>query len=318
MSLSAENIIKDQELFQHLLDDKSSSEVLINGSSDLWVECDGRLKKIDEQFSCQENLIKIVRNLIHAFGRSIDSKNPFCNISLSNGQRIHAVIHPVTDKGILISIRKPQQKIWRLRDLVDLGFMTEFQQNYLKEKIKHKKNIFICGGTSSGKTTLLSALVNEVSEFERILALEDVREIRTEHPHFISLESRAANQEGIGEISLDRLLVEALRMRPDRILLGECRNQEALSLLFALNTGHNGSMATIHANSPREAIGRLEALALSSRSNLSEGLVQKFICGCVDLVIHLEKLHGRRSVQSIVEIKGYEEKNYLLKNVLNC
>ncbi|MGZ3662428.1 MAG: CpaF family protein, partial [Bdellovibrionota bacterium] len=181
------------------------------------------------------------------------------------------------------------------------------------EFVAEKKNIFVCGGTGSGKTSLLGALLAEVPPTQRILALEDVAELRVNHPHFLSLEARPPNQEGEGELPLARLLRESLRMRPDRLVIGECRGPEALDLLMALNTGHRGSLGTIHANSARDALHRLETLALLGAENLREGAVKTLVASSIHVVVHLEKGPQGRRLTGIAEVKGLEGGNYLLK-----
>jgi pilus assembly protein CpaF len=253
-----------------------------------------------------------VRRLLAPLGRKVDPREPFADAVLEGGVRVHVAVPPVARRGICLSLRKPAREPWSLERL-GLG---PAEAALLRRYVSERRNLFVCGGTGSGKTSLLGALLAEAPPTERIIALEDVAELRVRHPHFLSLEARAANQEGEGAIPLARLLREALRMRPDRLVIGECRGPEALDLLMALNTGHGGSLGTIHANSPRDALHRLETLALLAAGNLREGAVKSLVASAVHLVVHLEK--NPRRVGTIMEVRGVEGGAYLLRNLFGA
>jgi pilus assembly protein CpaF len=307
-----------EEFFGHgplkaLLEDERITEVLVNGPGEIWVERAGRLQRHHPGFAGEESLKRYARRLLSAHGKKADQRSPFSDAVLEGGVRLHVAVPPVSRKGICLSFRKPPRVPWTLNALEKSGALSGSSAALLREMVRARKNIFICGGTGSGKTSLLSALLAEVSHEERILALEDVAEIRVEHPHFLSLEARFPNQEGEGEVPLPKLLREALRMRPDRLVMGECRGAEAVDLLMALSTGHPGSMGTIHSNSPRDALHRLEILALLAAENLGEGALKALIASCVHVVVHLERVGAQRRLSAVAEIKGVDGGNYLLR-----
>lgn len=287
-------------------------EVLVNGPDEIWVERAGILEKTTKQFSSEEALRRYVRRILSARGKKVDQSAPFADCTLEDGSRVHVAIPPVVGKGICLSVRRFRREGWKLEQLCQRGMFSPEILAFLRSKIRERKNIFVCGGTGSGKTSLLGALISEVGAEQRVISLEDIAEIKTMHPHFLAMEARPANLEGGGEIAVRRLLKESLRMRPDRIVVGECRGPEALDMILALNTGHRGSMATIHASSPREALQRLETLALLAAQNVSEHAIQNLIASSVEIIVHLEKSNGRK-ISSIAEMKGVDGKNYLLK-----
>jgi pilus assembly protein CpaF len=303
-----------QEFLQRSLSDPGISEIILNGAKSIWLEKHGQLEPQDDlQFD--DEIIRVwVRALLSAQGKRIDYLQPYTDAALPCGSRLHVVGPPVV-KHYCLSIRKQAQDSFSLLKLGELGALSNRQQEYLTNAIQARKNIFISGGTGSGKTTLLSALIDEMHSRERIIAVEDVAEIRVKHPHFLSLITRTNNQEGEGEITLQDLLRQTLRMRPDRVILGECRGGEALHLLLMLNTGHSGSMGTIHANSTREALHRLETLALLQAQNIGADTIRRLILGGIQVVVQLERTGSSRTVKSIAEIKGFEAGNYLLKEI---
>ncbi len=297
-----------------LLQEPSISEILLNGAGSCWVEKNGSLQSFDMGSFEEEEVRTWVRSLLSAQGRRIDFLQPYADGTLSCGSRLHVVGPPVT-KGLFLSIRKKVIRLPTLENMYSSGFLSSAQKQYLEKAILERKNIFLSGGTGTGKTTLLSALIQQVSKTERVIALEDVSEIQTKHPHFFSMLTRESNQEGEGEISLLDLLKQTLRMRPDRVILGECRGIEALPLLLMLNTGHAGSMGTIHANSPRESLHRLETLALLKAQNIHLESIRRLIVGGIQVVVQLKKENQTRSVSTICEVKGFDGGNYLLKEV---
>lgn len=300
---------------QALLEDPKITEILVNGAKEIWVEREGLLSLEAGGFANEESLRRWVRRVLSERGRKVDHSAPFADCTLADGSRIHVVSPPVSRKGICLSIRKFPAKAWSLEALVEKGGLSPYARAYLLAAVREKKNIFVSGGTGAGKTSLLGALLGLAEPSERIIALEDISEIKVDHPHFLSLEARPANQEGEGALDLGRLLREALRMRPDRLVVGECRGPEALELLLALNTGHAGSMGTIHANSPRDALQRLETLALLASENLSELALKNLITGGVQVIVQLERSHRGRRVSGISELKGVDGGRFLLKEV---
>jgi len=308
-----------EEFFGHgplrpLFDDDRVTEILVNGPGEIWAEKNGALTRADGGFSNEESLRRYARRLLSSHGRKADQRTPFADAVLAGGIRVHVAVPPISRKGICLSIRKPSREAWTLDSLEKAGAFPANMKATLRGLVKDRKNIFVCGGTGTGKTSLLSALLAEAGPAERILALEDVAELRVGHPHFLSLEARPANQDGEGELPLPKLLREALRMRPDRIVMGECRGAEALDLLMALNTGHPGSMGTIHSNSARDALQRLELLALLSAENLREGALRSLIASCIHVVVHLERTPGGgRRISSIAEVKGVDGGTFLLR-----
>ncbi len=310
-----------EEYFGHgplrdLMLDGQVTEILVNGHRDIRYEKSGKIHEWNFSFSSEESLRRYVRRLLSPRGRKVDQSVPFADAALEDGVRIHVAAPPVSRMGLYLSIRKPSRDPWTLGRLEASGTFSAEARARLAELVARKKNIFVSGGTGSGKTSLLSALIGEVDVRERVIALEDVSELRPVHPHFLSLEARGANQEGEGELPLSRLLRESLRMRPDRLIIGECRGPEALDLLMALHSGHPGSMGTIHSSGPRDALGRLETLALLAAGNLGEMGVKNLIASGIHAVVHLERANGQRKVRSMAELKGLDGGNYLLKETL--
>jgi pilus assembly protein CpaF len=297
-----------------LLADSEITEILVNGAEKVWVEKNGKLELINTSISPTEELRNWIRTILSNQGKRMDFRNPFSDAILPCGSRMHVIGAPVAS-GIILSIRKFAKEKMNLDRLFDLGSMSEKQRKYLQLSVEQKKNIFVSGGTGSGKTTLLSALLSQVDSCERIIAIEDIPELTVNHEHFLSLQTRNANQEGEGEISIADLMKQTLRMRPDRLVIGECRGSEALQLLLMLNTGHMGSMGTIHANGPREAIHRLETLAMLGAQNFPFDSIRRLICGAVQVIVHLEKRVNGRGISNIAELKGYDGGNYLLKEI---
>lgn len=309
-----------EEFFGHgplgpLFADEAVTEILVNGPGEIWFEKAGGLERFPGGFAGEESLRRYARRLLAPRGRKVDHAAPFADATLEGGIRVHVAVAPASRAGTCLSIRKPPREAWTMRRLEEAGALTPEAAALLRGFVTARKNIFVCGGTGSGKTSLLSALLGEAAAGERIIALEDVAELRAAHPHFLSLESRPANGEGEGELPLRRLLRESLRMRPDRLVVGECRGPEALDLLLALHTGHRGSMGTIHANSPRDALARLELLALLAAENLSEAGLKPLVASCIHVVVHLAREEGRRRVASIAEVRGVDSGCYLLKEI---
>lgn len=307
-----------EEFFGHgpltaLLGDDTVTEILVNGPGEVWAERDGKLSRMPAAFHSEQSLKRYVRRLLSWSGRKVDLREPFADATLPCGSRLHVAGPPVAKRGFCLSIRKFSALPWTLERFINNGSVSAEAARFLQQAVKERRNILVAGGTGTGKTSLLGALLGEADPLERILLLEDISEIRTRHPQTIALEARPPNQEGEGRIDLQRLLRESLRMRPERIVVGECRGKEALDLLMALNTGHPGSMATIHANSPREALLRLETLALLAGENLKDQAVKSLVNGGIHLVAQLERTSSGRRLSRITELKGVDSGSYMLK-----
>lgn len=297
-----------------LLEDRSITEILVNGMEDIWFERDGRLERHSKGFACESSLRRYVRRVLSQVGKKVDQQSPFADASREDGTRFHISIPPIS-RGINISIRKPRVDGWTLERFISAGTMSASLADYLTTMVREKKNILISGGTGAGKTSLLNALASTVTQYERVIALEDVRELRPSHPHFLSLQTRNENEEGVGGVSLRRLLKESLRMRPDRLVIGECRGQEALDMVLCLGSGHAGSFATIHAGSARAALHRLETLSLLGAQNIRGEGVRALVAAAVQVVVQLSREGGVRKVAEVAEIRGAEGENFLLKQL---
>ena len=296
------------------LDDPQVSEVLVNGPGDVWVERKGVLYKENFSFSSTDELERWARKLVGDAGRRIDRRSPFVDTRLPDGSRMCVMIDPVVQGGVHLSIRRFPKKRPSLEDLEEMGMLTKKAQLLLHDAVLKRKNIFLSGATSAGKTTLLNALIEKVPDRERVITIEDTQELCPEHPHSVSFVAHPANAEGAGEVDIRTLLRCALRMRPDRLVMGECRGQEAIDLIQALNTGHNGSMGTIHANSPRDALMRLELLCLMALPNVNALAIKSYIQSAIHLLVQVERVGELRKITSIKELAGVEGSIYLLRD----
>ena len=261
------NVIEDEingnGPITELLKDKNITEIMVNGPKDVYIEIDGRLIKDESvSFINEEHIIRTVQRLIQPLGRTIDSANPMVDSRLNDGSRINAVIPPLSVKGPVLTIRKFKDDMASIDELLRIGTLTPYMARFLSASVRGRLNIIVCGGTGSGKTTLLNILGGFIDDFERIITIEDAAELRLHQEHVISLETRKMNYGAGREITIRDLVINALRMRPDRIIVGECRGKEAFDMLQAMNTGHDGSMTTIHANGVMDALNRLETLVL--------------------------------------------------------
>jgi pilus assembly protein CpaF len=290
-----------------LLKDGTISDILINGPECVYVERGGILEPTAVRFKDEQHLLRIINKIVAAVGRRVDESHPLCDARLLDGSRVNVAIRPVAVDGALVSIRKFSKKPLNLSKLVDVGALKPQMAELLAAAVKARVTTLISGGTGSGKTTMLNALSSFISDKERLITIEDAAELQLQQPHVARMETRPPNVEGKGEIKQRDLVKNALRMRPERIILGECRGEEAFDMLQAMNTGHEGSMATIHANNPREAISRLEQMIGMAGLNMTMTSIRGQIAAAVRLIVQLSRLSdGKRRVMSIAEITGME------------
>jgi len=290
-----------------LLADPSVSDILVNTHKQVYVERRGKLELTDVTFTDDAHLMKIIDKIVSRVGRRIDESSPMVDARLPDGSRVNAIIPPLAIDGPVMSIRRFSADPLRLADLVSYGSMTADMAEVLQGLGKAKVNILISGGTGSGKTTMLNVISGFISHYERVVTVEDAAELQLQQPHVVRLETRPANIEGKGEVSQRALVKNALRMRPDRIILGEVRGEEAMDMLGAMNTGHEGSMATIHANTPRDALTRLENMISMAAPNLPPKAMRQQIASAVGVVVQVSRLtDGKRKVLSISEVTGME------------
>ncbi len=293
---------------ESLLSDPTVTEIMVVDPDTIYVEQGGKLTRSSARFTDDERVRAIIERIITPLGRRIDESSPLVDARLRDGSRVNAVIRPLALKGSAITIRKFGKSPLTLNKLIQFGALTESMGRFLTRSVMAKKNIVIAGGTGSGKTTLLNVLSAAIPADERIVTIEDAAELQLGQPHVVSLETRPPNMEGKGEYSIRDLVKNALRMRPDRIVVGECRGGEALDMLQAMNTGHDGSLTTTHANSPREAIARLETLVLMSGLDLPVRAIREQIAGAVHLLVQQSRLSdGSRKVTAISEVVGVND-----------
>jgi len=290
-----------------LLADRTISDILVNGSGNVYIERAGMLERIEASFKDDAHLLQIIDRIVSRIGRRIDESSPMVDARLPDGSRVNAIIPPLSLNGPVLSIRRFGVNPLTMDNLLDYETLTPGMAEFLNACAKSRLNILISGGTGSGKTTLLNCLSAFIPTEERLVTIEDSAELRLQQPHVVRLETRPPNIEGRGEISQRQLLKNALRMRPDRIIIGEVRGEEAIDMLQAMNTGHDGSMTTIHANSPRDALARLETMISIAGLRLSDKSMRQQICAALDLVIQVTRLtDGTRKIISISEITGME------------
>ena len=298
------------------LRDDSITELMVNGAARIYVERDGRIEGTSTAFLDDKHLLRIIDKIVSLVGRRIDESSPMVDARLPDGSRVNAVIPPLSLSGPVLTIRKFSRDPYTLDDLVNFGTLTPKAGMLLNAAVCGKLNVLISGGTGTGKTTMLNALSAFVPGAERIVTIEDAAELQLQQEHVVALESRPANIEGRGEVTIRDLVRNALRMRPDRIIVGEVRGPEALDMLQAMNTGHDGSLTTIHANSPRDALARLEMLVLMAGVDLPLRAIREQIAGAFDLVIHLTRLvDGTRRVTHVTEVLGTESDVITLQDV---
>ncbi|WP_063658349.1 CpaF family protein [Aliivibrio fischeri] len=301
---------------QNLMDDETITDIMINGHENVFIERDGLVEKVSVNFIDEQQLIDIAKRIASRVGRRVDESTPTSDARLEDGSRVNIVIPPIAIDGTAISIRKFKKQSIGFSDLVEFGAMSKEMAQILMVASRCRLNILISGGTGSGKTTMLNALSQFISEGERIVTIEDAAELKLQQPHVVRLETRTSGIEGTGVVSQRDLVINSLRMRPDRIIVGECRGGEAFEMLQAMNTGHDGSMSTLHANSPRDALSRVEAMVMMATNNLPLEAVRRTIVSAVDIVIQISRLHdGTRKVMSISEVVGLEGNNVVLEEI---
>ena len=290
-----------------LLSDETVSEIMVNGPDKVFVERKGKLTLANVTFDSNEHVMKVIDRIVSPLGRRIDESSPYVDARLPDGSRVNAIIPPLALNGPTLTIRKFEKDPLTIDDLVRFGSMSNETAEFLKACVKSRLNIIVSGGTGSGKTTLLNVLSSFIPGDERIITVENAAELQLRQEHVVTLESRPPNIEGKGEVTIQHLVINTLRMRPDRVVVGECRGGETLDMLQAMNTGHDGSLTTAHANSPRDMLSRLETMCLMSGMELPVRAIREQIASAVDLIIQQQRMRdGTRRVINITEVQGME------------
>jgi len=306
--------IRGLDILDTILSDDNITEVMINGPEDIFVERNGRLERISQKFASERRLEDVIQRLVGAAGREVNQSNPIVDTRLSDGSRVNVVLPPVSLVGPVVTIRKFSKEPMTMEKLISYGSLTREIAHQLEILVKAKYNIMICGGTGSGKTTFLNALSDYIPKDERLITIEDSAELQIKGlENLVSLEARNSNSTGAGEITIRDLIKSSLRMRPERIVVGEVRGGEALDMLQAMNTGHDGSISTGHANSTADMLSRLETMVLQGASGLPLEAIRQQIASAIDIIIHLSRLrdHSRKTVE-ISEVVGYENGKIIL------
>lgn len=306
--------IRGLGLLDSILYDDGITEVMINGCKDIFIEKAGRVARLEEEFEDDERLSDVIQKIVGMAGREVNEANPIVDTRLPDGSRVNVVLPPISLKGPIVTIRKFSKEPMTVEKLIAYGSITQEIADVLEVLVRAKYNIFICGGTGSGKTTFLNAMSNYIPRDERVITIEDSAELQiTGVENLVSLETRNANSAGVGAVTIRDLIKSALRMRPERIVVGEVRGAEALDMLQAMNTGHDGSLSTGHANSTHDMLSRLETMVLTGAEGLPLEAVRQQIASAVDIMIHLSRLRDKsRKVMEITEIVGYEDGKFLL------
>ncbi|MCC7107443.1 MAG: CpaF family protein [Chloroflexi bacterium] len=299
-----------------LLHDDTVTEIMINGPVQVWVERKGRLEETDIKFEDDDHVRRIIDRIIAPLGRRCDEASPMVDARLPDGSRVNAIIPPLSLVGPVVTIRKFSREPLTIKNLIEFGTLTQEVADFLGACVKGKLNVIVSGGTGSGKTTLLNILSGYIPPDERIITIEDAAELQLRQRHVVTLEKRPPNIEGAGEVPIRQLVLNALRMRPDRLVVGEVRGPEALDMLQAMNTGHDGSMTTLHSNSPRDTLARMETLVLMSGVDLPHRAIREQITSAVDLLIHQERMFdGSRRVVNLTEVQGMENDVIVLQDI---
>ncbi len=301
---------------QSLLNDDEVTEIMVNGPKKVFVEKKGKLVKSNVTFDDDDHVLRIIDRIILPLGRHVDSDSPTVDARLPDGSRVNAVVRPVAIDGPSITIRKFRKDKLKTEDLIQFGSLTRPMADFLEACVKARFNIIISGGTGSGKTTLLNVMSGFIPENERIITIEDAAELQLQQDHVMRMETKTANADGLHAVSIRELVKNSLRMRPDRIVVGEVRGGEALDMLQAMNTGHDGSLTTVHANTPRDAISRIETLVLMAGMDLPLKVVRQQISAAVDLIVQQTRLKdGQRKVTAVTEVAGMEGEIIVLTDI---
>jgi pilus assembly protein CpaF len=292
---------------QPLLEDDTITEIMVNGAKSVYVERKGKLHRVPVTFENNDHVMRIIDRIVAPLGRRIDESSPYVDARLQDGSRVNAVIPPISLVGPTLTIRKFSKNPITVEQLIQFGSISPEAVQFLKACVEARLNILISGGTGSGKTTFLNVLSSFIPNDERIITIENAAELQLRQEHVVTLESRPPNIEGRGEITIRDLVINSLRMRPERIIVGECRGGETLDMLQAMNTGHDGSMTTAHANSPRDAIARVETMCLMAGMELPVRAIREQVASAMDLIAHQERMRdGTRKITSITEVSGME------------
>jgi pilus assembly protein CpaF len=301
-----------------LLADEAVTEVMCNNFDDIWVEREGRIEHTGTSFTDEAQYRAVIEKIVSAVGRRIDESSPMVDARLPDGSRVNAIVPPLAIHGPVLTIRKFAADPYTVKDLINFGTFTLDLSVVLEACVRGKMNVLVSGGTGTGKTTNLNVLSSFIPDGERVITIEDAAELQLQQPHVINLEARPPNAEGSGEVRIRDLVRNALRMRPDRIIVGEVRGSEALDMLQAMNTGHEGSMTTVHCNSPRDALSRLETMVLMAGYDLPVRAIREQIASALHLIMHLDRMpDGRRVVTSVTELQGMEGDTILMQEVFH-
>ncbi len=301
---------------QSLADDALITEIIVNGPRSVWIETGGQLRRTRVAFQDNGHVMRIVQKMLAAAGRRVDEGSPMCDARLPDGSRLNVVVPPIALSGAAMTIRKHGRAKLNLPELVERGTLTEGMSQFLRACVLGKMNILICGGTSSGKTSMLNALAAYIPARERVITIEDSAELQIRHPGLLALQSRPSNTEGVGEVTIRDLVRNALRMRPDRIVVGEVRGGEALDMLQAMLTGHRGSLSTIHGNAPQDSLDRLETMSLMAGVDIPASLLRKQIASAIHLLIQQDRsADGKRRITHITEVIGMHGNDVLLQDI---
>lgn len=312
-----ENEITGNGPLTGLLKEDDITEIMVNGPNEIYIEMNGKLLKEEStSFINDEHIIRTIQRMIQPVGRTIDNSNPMVDARLADGSRLNAIIPPLAVNGPILTIRKFKKNLKTIDELLRTGTLTPYMARFLEAAVEAKLNILVCGGTGSGKTTLLNVLSSFISKEERIVTIEDAAELSLSQEHVVSLETKPATYEGVHNIGIRELVINALRMRPDRIIVGEVRGKEAFDMLQAMNTGHDGGLTTLHANSPLDALNRLETMVLMAGMEIPIKAIREYIESAIDLVVDINRLSdGKRKIISISEVVGFKDDEIALKEI---
>lgn len=305
-------------IIQPLLDDDSITEIMINGPKEVYVERNGKIELTDLKFDSYDQILQIIDRIVSPLGRRIDESSPIVDARLPDGSRINAVIPPISVKSPTLTVRKFKETILDYESLINLGTLSQEMSTLIDSLVKARVNILISGGTGSGKTTLLNVCSTSIPKDERIITIEDSIELKLHQPHVVSLEARPPNIEGKGEVTIRNIVINSLRMRPDRIIVGEVRGPEAFDMLQAMNTGHDGSLSTIHANSPKDVISRLISMVFMAGVDMPVAVLREMIFSAIEVIIQTSRFRdGSRKITSISELTSLENGEIIMHNIYN-